>query len=123
MTSLSNTLPILHAGHPIWYRGELAGVAANGEMYAVGWTEPKDRPVLRALALATFEAPQLTPDQQYSFAAYYVLPEERWVELQLLSDDLIALTECLPIDVVRRRRSLPSLGLATARDDVPAMCA
>jgi hypothetical protein len=123
MSAVANAMPILHAGHPIWYRGELAGVAANGEVYTVGWIEPRDRLVVRALAIAAFEAPHLTEDQQLSFAAYYVLPEERWEQLQHLPDELIGLTEGLPVDVVTRRRTLPALGLSRGRAADEVACA
>jgi len=119
----SENLPPLSAGHPIWYRGQLAGIAANGEVFTFGWVEGRDRRLLRALGLAAFEAPQLTPDQQFSFAAYYLLPEESWCELRQLPDELIALSTWLPVELVRRRRSLPELGLTIPTRCVEAVCA
>ena len=109
MSNTLDSLPILHLAHPIWYQGRLAAVAANGEVYAVGWVEPDQRPVLRAMALAVFEAPFLAPDQQLGFAAYYLLPSERWRTLCSLPDELIAQQTGLPLDLIRRRRALPSL--------------
>jgi len=103
------TLPILNAGLPIWYHGKLAAVAVDGEVYSVGWVEPGDRSVLRAMALASFDAPHFTSDQQFSFAAYYLLPEDLWCDLQALPDELIARHAELPVDLVRRRRILPSV--------------
>jgi hypothetical protein len=123
MNGLLEALPILHAGHPIWYKGQLAGVAANGEVYAVGWAEPADRLVLRALAVAAFEAPSLDPDQQLSFAAYYLLPDDIWCDIERWPDELIARTVGVPIDVVRRRRALPPLGLKNADTTDAKVCA
>jgi hypothetical protein len=109
VSNTMDSLPILHLAHPIWYQGRLAAVAANGEVYAVGWVEPGQRPVLRAMALAVFEAPFLAPDQQLGFAAYYLLPSERWRALCSLPDELIARQTGLPLDLIRRRRALPPL--------------
>lgn len=109
VSPLMSSLPVLHAGHPIWYRGELAAIASGGEVYSVGWLSGPDRQVVRAMALAAFDAPQLTSDQQLSFAAYYLLPEERWDDLRSLSDDLAARVTGLPIELVERRRTLPSV--------------
>lgn len=120
---MTASLPILHAGHPIWYRSQLAGVAANGEVYAAGWIEPRERPVLRALALAAFEAPHFSPDQQLSFAAYYLLPGDRWADLRGMPDDLIAQTTNLPVEIVQRRRTLPSLGLVDVAVEPESACA
>src|SRR4051794_28152873 len=106
---MSDFLPQLSAGHPIWYRGQLAGVAANGEVFSFGWVDGRERQVLRALALAAFEAPQLSPDQHFSFAAYYLLPDEVWAGVRHLADEMIARTTTVPVEVVRRRRSLPDL--------------
>jgi hypothetical protein len=116
-------LPPLSAGHPIWYRGQLAGIAANGEVFSFGWVDGRERRVLRALALAAFEAPHLSPDQQFSFAAYYLLPEEVWCDVRHLADELVALTTSLPVEVVHRRRSLPDLGLEVFPRLVEAACA
>jgi hypothetical protein len=119
-------LPILHAAHPIWYRGNLVAVASQGEVFSVDWLSGPDRTVVRALGLAVVEAPYLTPDQQLDFAAYFLLPEERWGDLQALTDDCIASQAALPVDLVRRRRTLPTLGLNLAEvPDVPpvAICA
>lgn len=102
-------LPVLHAAHPIWYQGRLRAVTIADEVYTVGWVEPRERLVLRAMALAISEAPRLTADQQLSFAAYYLLPEEQWAKLRSWPDDLIARQTGLPIDLVQRRRSLPPL--------------
>jgi len=103
------SLPVLNAGLPIWYRGKLAAVAVDGEVYSVGWVEAGDRSVVRAMALAAFDAPHFTPDQQFSFAAYYLLPDDLWCDLQALPDELIAQHAELPVDLVRRRRILPSV--------------
>jgi hypothetical protein len=118
-----NALPILHAGHPIWYRGRLAAVASDDEVYAVGWLDQRDRPVVRAMALAAFEAPHLTADQQFSFAAYYLLPEERWDQLQKHCDEVVALLTGLPRDVVERRRILPSVRTSFAEPTLESVCA
>lgn len=106
---VGESLPILHAAHPIWYRGQIRAVAVGDEVYSVGWVEPRERPVLRAMALAIADAPYFTPDQQLSFAAYYLLPEADWRELRQLPDELIALRTGLPVDLIQRRRSLPSV--------------
>jgi len=116
-------LPILHAGLPIWYQGRLAAVAVDGEVYSVGWVEPGDRAVLRAMALAALEAPQLTPDQQFSFAAYYLLSEEVWNDLRALPDELIARREGVPVELVRRRRSLPDLMTGATTANRAPVCA
>jgi hypothetical protein len=108
----SESLPILHAALPVWYRGNLVGLVANGEVFTLGWVEPRERPVVRALALAALEAPSFTPQQQLGFAAYYLLPDERWHDLSWLPDDVIATTTGLPLDVILYRRTLPSLDLA-----------
>lgn len=110
---LDEALPTLHAAHPIWYQGKLRAVTVADEVYTVGWVEPEERLVLRAMALAVSEAPRLTADQQLSFAAYYLLPEERWASLQALPDELIARQAGVPIELVQRRRSLPALGTGT----------
>ena len=116
-------LPILHAGHPICYHGQVRAVAIDDEVYSVGWVEPRERPVLRAMALAAFDAPYFSPDQQLSFAAYYLLPEDRWIDLADLPDELIALQTGLPLDLVQRRRSLPSVEPASADAAPEAVCA
>ena len=123
MIGLQQSLPVLHAGHPIWYKDRLAGVASNGEVYAVGWVDPSERLVLRALAVAIFEAPSLDPDQQFSFAAYYLLPDEVWLEVERWPDDLIERTVGVPLEIVRRRRELPSLGVNYATKEAEAICA
>ncbi|SRR5258708_18657660 len=123
MIGLQESLPVLHAGHPIWYHDRLAGVAANGEVYAIGWTDPSERLVLRALAVAVFEAPSLDPDQQFSFAAYYLLPDDVWHEVERWPDDLIERTVGVPVEIVRRRRTLPPLGLKYADNDAVVACA
>ena len=87
MSQAPDALPILHAGHPIWYHGDLAAVVSDGEVYSIGWIGGRDRPVVRAMALAVGEAPHLTSDQQLSFAAYSLLPEERWDALRGSSDE------------------------------------
>jgi hypothetical protein len=120
---LQESLPILHAGHPIWYRGRLAGVAANGEVYTVGWASTGDRLVLRALAIAAFEGPHLDADGQFSFAAYYLLPDEVWTEVERWPDELIENTVGVPIELVRRRRILPSLGVKSAETTIEPVCA
>jgi hypothetical protein len=120
---VSENLPPLSAGHPIWYRGQLAGIAANGEVYSFGWVDGRERRLIRALGLAALEAPQLSPDQQFSFAAYYLLPEETWCEVWQMSDDLIALTTSVPVEVVRRRRVLPDLGLSKRPGYIESACA
>jgi hypothetical protein len=120
---VSETLPPLSAGLPIWYRGQLAGIAANGEVFSFGWVDGRERRVLRALALAAFDAPEMSPDQHFSFAAYYLVPDETWVELRHLPDELIALSTSLPLDVIRRRRSLLELGVARPALLVEAACA
>ncbi len=106
---VGDVLPVLHAGHPIWYRGQVRAVAAGDEVYSIGWVEPRERPVLRAMALAVFEAPSLTPDQQLSFAAYYLLPEDTWRDLRQMPDELVALHTGLPLDLIQRRRTLPTV--------------
>jgi hypothetical protein len=116
-------LPILHAALPIWRRGQLVGLVANGEVFTVGWVEPRERSVLRALTIAAQESPSFTPDQQFSFAAYYLLPEERWVDLAWMPDELIASTTGLPVDLVEHRRSLLSLGLSCPTDQIVGVCA
>ena len=118
-----DSLPVLHAGHPIWYRGRIRAVAIDDEVYSVGWVEPRERPVLRAIALAVSEAPYFTPDQQLSFAAYYLLPENRWDDLRSTPDELIALHTGLPLDVVQRRRSLPSVETNAADVAASIACA
>ena len=123
MNVVSENLPPLSAGFPIWYRGQIAGIAANGEVFSFGWVDGRERRVLRALALAAFEAPHLSEDQQFSFAAYYLLPEESWMEIRHLPDELIGLSTTLPLEVVRRRRSLPDLGIATHPQLLEAACA
>lgn len=112
----TGSLPILNAGHPILFRGDLVGVVSDGEIFAVGWIEPRDRPVVRAMGLAILEAPHFTADQQFSFAAYYLLPEELWDDLQVMPDELIARRTDLPLDLIRCRRGLPSLAF---RDAIP----
>ena len=107
--STLESLPILHAGHPIWYRGRVAAVTVDGEVYSIGWAEPADRTVLRALALAASEAPYFTANQQLGFAAYYLLPDERWGNLRLLPDEAIERATGLPIDLIACRRALPPL--------------
>ena len=114
MRELPETLPILHAGHPIWYRGRLAGVAANGEVYTVGWTNPADRLVIRALGIAAFDGPHLDADGQFGFAAYYLLPDDVWDDVQRWPDELIEKTTGVPVELVRRRRILPGLGVKCA---------
>jgi len=121
--NVGDALPMLHAAHPIWYRGQVRAVAIADEVYSVGWIEPRDRPVLRAMALAVFEAPYFTPDQQLSFAAYYLLPEGRWSDLRGLPDELVALRTGLPIDVVQRRRSLPSVEPVAVDREPDSVCA
>jgi hypothetical protein len=123
VNSIVHALPVLHAGHPIWYRGRLAAVACDEEVYSVGWLEQRDRPVVRAMALAVFEAPHLTADQQFSFAAYYLLPEERWDDLRAASDETIACLTGLPVDLVQRRRVLPSVRTSFATPEPAAICA
>lgn|GEM_PF-4239054 len=119
----TDTLPILNAAYPIVYRGDLVGVVADGEIYAAGWIEGCDRPVVRAMGLAIIEAPQLTPDQQFSFAAYYLLPEEIWDDLQDVPDELIARRVNLPLDIIRCRRNLPALGLRVLPGSPEDICA
>lgn len=116
-------LPILNAAHPIWLRGNLAGVVCDGEVFAVGWIETVDRLVLRAMALAVLEAPQLTPDQQFAFAAYYLLPDEQWLDLRDVPDELIARRTDLPLDLIRCRRELPSLGIGRSAAARAEICA
>jgi hypothetical protein len=123
VTVVSENLPPLSAGFPIWYRGQVAGIAANGEVFSFGWVDGRERRVLRALALAAFEAPHMSADQHFSFAAYCLLPEESWKEVRHLPDELIALSTSLPLEVVRRRRSLPDLGIATPPRLIEAACA
>ena len=123
MNSTIHALPILHAGHPIWYRGEVAAVASNGEVFTVGWLDTQDRPVVRAMAIAAFEAPHLSDDQQFSFAAYFLLPEERWDDLCRASDEVVALATGLPIDLIRRRRILPSVRTAFCTPERDVVCA
>ena len=123
MNIVSENLPPLSAGLPIWYRGQIAGIAANGEVFSFGWVDGRERRVLRALALAAFEAPEMSADQHFSFAAYYLLPDESWVEVRHLPDELIALSTSLPLEVVRRRRSLPDLGIAQPPRLIEAACA
>ncbi len=123
MVKLQESLPILHAGHPIWYRGRLAAIAANDEVYSVGWTDGADRLVVRAMAVAVFEAPQLDSDGQLSFAAYYLLPDEVWDEVERWPDELIERTVGVPQDLIRRRRSLPSLGPKSATQEAETVCA
>lgn len=120
---IGDSLPILHAGHPIWYRDQLRAVAIGDEVYSVGWVEPRDRPVIRALALAIGEAPRFSPDQQLSFAAYYLLPEERWGDLQSMPDELIALQTGLPLDLIQRRRALPRVEPLRETETTEAVCA
>src|ERR1700676_1424410 len=105
VTSIQEALPVINAGHPVWYRGQLVGVAANGEITTIGWVDGADRLVLRALAVAIFEAAQLDPDQQFSFAAYYLLPDEIWNDVERWPDELIERTVGVPLDVIARRRS------------------
>ncbi len=123
MTPSIDSLPILHAGHPLWYRGRLVGVAVDGEVYTVGWVEPSERQVVRAIGLAALEAPHFTPDQQLGFAAYYLLPPERWRTLRALPDELIARMAGLPLDLVARRRQLPELGVGDDEVDEEIACA
>ncbi|MGH2461352.1 MAG: hypothetical protein ACRDIY_21045 [Chloroflexota bacterium] len=120
---VGDALPILHAGHPIWYRGQLRAVAIGDEVYSVGWVEPRDRSVIRALALAVSEAPYFTSDQQLSFAAYYLLPEARWDDLHGLPDELVALQTGLPLDLIERRRVLPRVEPIGAGEEPEAVCA
>jgi hypothetical protein len=121
--TIADALPILHAAHPVWYRGRLRAVVADDSVYSVGWVEPRERPVIRAMALATVEAPYFTPDQQLSFAAYYLLPEERWADLRAMPDEIIALRTGLPLDVVQRRRTLPSVDITTIEPEAETACA
>ena len=123
MNSTVHALPILHAGHPIWYHGEVAAVAGNGEVYTLGWLDSRDRPVVRAMAIAAFEAPHLSADQQLSFAAYYLLPEERWDDLRGASDEVVALATGLPLDLIERRRILPSVRTSFSTTECDAVCA
>lgn len=116
-------LPILNAGHPLWYRGRLVGVASHGEAYTVGWIAPPDRPVIRAMALAVLEAPDLSEAQQLAFAAYYLLPEERWAILASRPDELIAARTGLPLDLVRCRRGLPALDGESVVSATHCICA
>lgn len=120
---VSEALPILHAGHPVWYRGQLRAVTLGEEVYSVGWVEPRDRTVIRALALAASEAPHFSADQQLSFAAYYLLSEERWENLRHLPDELIALQTGLPLDLIQRRRTLPRVDPVREDEPLAAVCA
>ncbi|HEX5416041.1 MAG TPA: hypothetical protein VFZ25_10275 [Chloroflexota bacterium] len=119
----TGTLPILNAGHPIVFRGDLVGVVSDGEIFAVGWIEPRDRPVVRAMGLAILDAPHFTPDQQFAFAAYYLLPEELWDDLRVMPDELIARRTDLPLDLIRCRRGLPSLAFRDALPVPEVICA
>jgi hypothetical protein len=101
----------------------LLGIAANGEVYSAGWVSPGERLVLRALGVAIFEAPSLEPDQQLGFAAYYLLPDEVWSEVERWPDELIERTVGVPLDVIQRRRSLPPLGVKFAAPEAEAVCA
>lgn len=123
MNLLEGTLPSLHAAHPIWYRGQLAAVTVDEEVYSVGWADPADRLVLRAMALGLQDAPYFTAEQQLSFAAYYLLPEERWCDLALMTDELISRTTGLPLDLIHRRRELPPLGFECPDRAEAAACA
>lgn len=119
----TGTLPILNAGHPIVFRGDLVGVVSDGEIFAVGWIEPRDRPVVRAMGLAILEAPHFIAEQQFSFAAYYLLPEEIWSDLEPMPDELIARRTDLPLDLIRCRRGLPSLAFRSATPAPNEICA
>ena len=123
MRSIEESLPVIHAGHPIWYRGQLMGVAASGEVTTVGWVGGADRLVVRALAVAAFEAPHLDPDQQFSFAAYFLLPDDIWNDVERWPDELIERTVGVPGDVVSRRRSLPTLGFGRDPQRAEPVCA
>lgn len=120
---IEEALPVIHSGHPVWYRGQLAGVAANGEVTTIGWLDAAARLVVRALAAAVFEAPQLDPDQQFSFASYCLLPDEIWNDMEGWPDELIERIVGVPADVIRRRRSLPSLGATISDGGYERACA
>ncbi len=120
---VGDSLPILHAAHPIWYRGQVRAVAVGDEVYSIGWVEPPERPVLRAMALAIIDAPSFSPDQQLSFAAYYLLPEEKWRDLRQMPDELIARRTGLPLDLIQRRRSLPTVDPVSDDHAAEAACA
>lgn len=117
------SLPTLNAGQAIWYRGELAAVASGGEVYSIGWLAGPDRLVVRAMALAAFEAPHLTSDQQFSFAAYYLLPEERWDDLRHLGDEPASRIAGLPVELIERRRILPSVRVEVPEPASAGRCA
>jgi hypothetical protein len=123
MNAVTVSLPILHAGHPIWYQGRLVGIAADGEVYTVGWIDPSERSLFRALGAAVLEAPSLDADGQFSLATYCLLPDEIWLDREDWPDELIARTVGVPLDVVHRRRDLPPLGANYADTVLEPVCA
>ena len=108
-TSFHSIAPTLHLGRPIFYRGDVVAILCGQEALIADTLSQSDLRVVRAMAQAALEAPQIDDDQLLVYAGYLLLQDELLEEHRNASDKAVAHLTILPPDFIRHRRRLPAL--------------
>ena len=108
-TSFHSIAPTLHLGRPIFYRGDVVAILCGQETFIADTLSQSDLRVVRAMAQAALEAPQIDDDQLLVYAGYLLLQDELLEEHRNASDEAVAHLTILPPDFIRHRRRLPAL--------------
>ena len=108
-TGFQSVAPTLRLGRPIFYRGDVAAILCGQEAFIADTLSQSDVRVVRAMAQAVMEAPQIDDDQLLVYAGYLLLQDELLEEHRDESDEALAHLTILPPDFIRHRRRMPQL--------------
>ena len=108
-TDFQSIAPTLRVGRPIFYRGDVAAILCGQEAFITDTLAQPDLRVVRAMAQAALEAPQINDDQLLAYAGYLLLQDELLTEHRDKSDEAFAHLTILPPDFIRHRRRMPQL--------------
>jgi hypothetical protein len=108
-TGFQSIAPTLRLGRPIFYRGDIAAILCGQEAFIADRLSQRDLRVVRAMAQAAMEAPQIDDDQLLVYAGYLLLQDELLEEHSNESDEALAHLTVLPPDFIRHRRRMPQL--------------
>ncbi len=108
-TGFQSIGPTLRLGRPIFYRGDIAAILCGQEAFIADTLSQRDLRVVRAMAQAATEAPQIDDDQLLVYAGYLLLRDDLLEEHRDKSDEAFAHLTVLPPDFVRHRRRMPHL--------------
>ena len=108
-TGFQSIAPTLRLGKPIFYRGDVAAILCGQEAFIADTLGQSDVRVVRAMAQAALEAPNIDDDQLLVYAGYLLLRDELLEEHRDKSDEAFAHLTVLPPDFIRHRRRMPQL--------------